>query len=965
MGAVSLSEQTGPREQLAERLRDLRARRRVTMAGLATRAELSRTLVSRVFNGHVVPSDHTLVSLAEALKAGPAELRELKSLRAAAAPKVRPRRPHEAFEERYRTYVVDRYGELTIVGLDLRHSDQSWPLDAAYLSLEMADVSEAASWRGFSRPDSLAFTSHEVRVVRAEQALAGRQRALVRGLAGSGKTTLLQWLAVTTAKGVPAPGLDHLEDMVPYVLPLRSLVRRGSLPAPEAFLDAMSCPFADTQPRGWTDEVLNSGRGLLLIDGVDEVPAEQRQAARAWLQGLLSAYSRSCFVVTTRPSAVPEGWLAKSSFAELIIRPMRGRDTDVFITRWHEAAGGRTGGDQALVVLREKMRDAVRFQRELAQLATTPLMCALMCALHRDRRGHLPQGRMELYEAALSTLLDRRETERGIETPEGIHLSERQSIQLLQRLAYWMVVNRQTEMLKDIALRTVDAQLPAMPGLHGKTDAETVLSHLINRSGILRQPTADTIDFVHRTFQDYLGAKACIEAGDFPLLLDNAHDDQWEDVIRMSVSHARPKERALLLNELTARGNTRKQGKRLHLLAMACLEYATEVESEVQAQVRLNAASLLPPRSYRDARVLAQYGPVILDLLPGPEGLDPYEAEAVVTTAATVGGPPAFVLLKRFRSHPHPMVQRSLADAWSAFDTQDFATEIIEHLPDQRMELTIDSPAQFEVAERLGRDCHVRVGRYLSLDRVVRQPSRDSVVAITVSDSLGLSSLDLLSACPRLHTLKISGAAIVDWAPLRETTVKHLVLSKLDGCRLGSLRRLDTIEKVTMGVPRTYDNVLGTPVPPNITELRLSGAEGRKDFLVGVSRLRRLSHLSVDVPKPSAREFADIAALGNLKQLQLIRLQPGVLSHVPPVSKVEHLILNAPQGALPAAALVRRAFPGLRLLSILADHRPVDVSSLAEWPGLRIHVHDASSVSGVGALPPELLTITPQPRSAP
>jgi hypothetical protein len=53
-------------------------------------------------------------------------------------------------------------------------------------------------------------------------------------------------------------------------------------------------------------------------------------------------------------------------------------------------------------------------------------MCALVCALHRDRRGHLPHSRMELYQAALSMLLVRRDRERSIDVPEGIQLTEHQ-----------------------------------------------------------------------------------------------------------------------------------------------------------------------------------------------------------------------------------------------------------------------------------------------------------------------------------------------------------------------------------------------------------------------------------------------------------------------------------------------------------------------------------------------------------
>ncbi len=49
-----------------------------------------------------------------------------------------------------------------------------------------------------------------------------------------------------------------------------------------------------------------------------------------------------------------------------------------------------------------------------------------------------------------------------------------------------------------------------------------------------------TLDFVHRTFQDYLGARYAVEEGHLDVIAGRADDTQWEDVIRMAVAHARP-----------------------------------------------------------------------------------------------------------------------------------------------------------------------------------------------------------------------------------------------------------------------------------------------------------------------------------------------------------------------------------------------------------------------------------------
>ncbi|WP_330174444.1 NACHT domain-containing protein [Streptomyces sp. NBC_01498] len=497
------------------------------------------------------------------------------------------------FEERYARYITDKHGKLSIFGLELSHGLQNWRLDVAYLSLDV--VGDATG----TIPTRLS----------ADQVLAGHNRVLLRGVAGSGKTTLVQWLAVSTTQ---KDQLD-LYGLVPFVLPLRTLTRGGAaLPAPDEFLSAVDCPIAALQPAGWFDRVLRAGRGLILIDGIDEIPEDDRNDARRWLQELISAYPRNRWLVTSRPSAVREHWLSGDDFAEADLAPMSRDNIADFVNRWHKAAGI---SDQ---YARELLR-AVRAKQDLGRLATNPLMCGLICALHQDRRGYLPEGRKEIYDAALSMLLFRRDRERGVYKPGSIRIGEAHHIQLIQKLAYWMIRNGRSEMDRADAVDLLAQTLPTMPKVAEQGTAEEIYRHLLIRSGLLREPSVHSMDFIHRTFQDYLGAKAAVEGLDFDFLIANAHLDQWEDVIRMAVAHSRPTERTRLLTGLIRRDNVSAHGmNRLHLLAAACLEHATELDPEVRAEVQQRAGALIPPRSADQARALIEVGPVVLDLLPGP-----------------------------------------------------------------------------------------------------------------------------------------------------------------------------------------------------------------------------------------------------------------------------------------------------------------------------------------------------------
>ncbi|MDI6521246.1 large ATP-binding protein [Streptomyces sp. KO7888] len=564
------------------------------------------------------------------------------------------------FEERYADHITTRYGTLTIYGLDA--GTREWPLDTAYLSLE---ATRPQAGRGGSR-------GPEYPTVAAEQVLAGHDQVFLRGAAGSGKTTLVQWLAVTAASRVYDHGLPHLIGQVPFVLPMRRIVRPDAeLPLPGDFLRAVGCPVAGEQPPGWVERVLRARRGVLLVDGIDEVAGDRRAAARRWLRELVRAFPGNLWLVTSRPSAVPEDWLAAEGFSELVLAPMGREGVATFVRRWHRAAEVDESVGASLLA-------SVRGTPELTGLATNPLMCGMLCALHRDRRGFLPQDRRSLYEAALTMLLERRDRERELHGFDGVRLAYATQVQLLQKLAWWLIRNSRAELDRDEALGIVERSLPALD-LDGAGGGEEVYRALLLRSGLLREPAEGRVDFLHRTFQDYLGARLAVQEMDFGLLVGHADRDQWEDVILLALAHARPKEAEHMLRRLTELGTPRGT-----LLAAAGLRYAAEVEPGTRRHVEEGLATHVPPATKAAARDVAQAGgDLVLSLLPGPDGLDDDTAFRVVQTAAHLHSEAALQFLSRFRDHADSFVGTQLAAAWHGFDRDQYAREILAHLPTQ------------------------------------------------------------------------------------------------------------------------------------------------------------------------------------------------------------------------------------------------------------------------------------------
>ncbi|MFF9091057.1 NACHT domain-containing protein [Streptomyces sp. NPDC014991] len=760
----------------------------------------------------------------------------------------RPDAQDLAFERRYLPYVADRHHHITIYGIDLRDSPDRWPLEVAYLSLE-ATAAEDTVRDGTGRPP---LTTGRLP---AEDALAGGSRVLLRGDAGSGKTTLVQWLAVTAARDA---------DRIPYVLPLRTLIRTGPLPAPAGFLGAVNCPL--TPPEGWTDRVLTAGRGLVLLDGLDEIPAADRHRTRDWLRSLLAAYPGNAWLLTSRPTAVRSDWLAPEGFQELTLAPMRRPEVATFVHRWHEAARAPEYEGPLL--------DSLRTKRDLARLATNPLMCGLICALHRERRGYLPTGRKELYDAALTMLLARRDRERGMGAVDGVELGEEVQLELLQRLAYALVLSGRTEMDLGTAEGIVERSLPSVASAAGQGDAPTVLRAVLLRSGLLRQPSDGVVDFVHRTFQDYLGARYAVEEGHLDVLAGHADDTQWEDVIRMAVAHARPRERATLLRRLLSRDTPR-----LTLLALACLEHAAALEPGVRAEVEARAEALIPPGTTEEARVLAEAGPLVLELLPGPAGLTTEQARGVAVTASLLGDEEpdtALAVLRRFRDHPDLGVRRQLVGTWGRFDAGEYATEVLDRLERTDLVLTCESVDQ--------RDCLARMRPWHRLQLTGPHLVEDIVAALPATGqvtTLGLMANGLLTDCAALlafgslSDLHLAGCpAATGLHHLADLPLTNLVLSRVgDVTGLGSLRSLTRLSVSGVRLPGT-DLTHSLPVDAPLESLYLGGGSFAGTGLRGLEKWTSVRTLSLELS--GADDFDPVPELPHVRTLVLYGIDDSV-----------------------------------------------------------------------------------------
>ncbi|MET9507603.1 NACHT domain-containing protein [Streptomyces flavidovirens] len=899
-----------------------------------------------------------------------------------------------AFEQRYLAHMAKKHSKLTIYGIDLSNSPGKWPLDAAYLSLEATaaphDVDDVDNLARVLRDSHDRYRDHgrllagridwaqarggvrtgETEAIPrrlfeprpADQALADHERVLLRGEAGSGKTTLIQWLAVSAARRHSADRMAYLHDRVPFVLPLRTLTRHGErLPAPKDFLAAVGSPLAGEQPTGWESRVLATGRALVLVDGIDEIPEAERSRTRAWLSDLIDAYPGNRWLVTSRPAAVREDWLADEGFTELTLSSMSRADVAAFIKRWHAAA--RTGSqdeDAALVSYERQLLAAVRAKPDLGRLATNPLMCGLICALHRDRRGFLPLGRKDLYTAALSMLLVRRDRERDMGVPE---LREEPQIQLLQRLAYWLIRNGRTEMDRTRAESIIADTLPAVPEVAALGDAKAVFTHFLHRSGLLRQPGPGTVDFIHRTFQDFLGARAAVDEGDFGVLVGHAADDQWEDVIRMSVAHARPRERAGFFTDLLAYGDSHADAAvrtRVHLLAAACLEDAAELSPAVRQEVEHRAAALIPPADPQAARELAAAGPVILDLLPGPEGLDERTAARVVIAASHVTSDRAIPYLARFAGHKDPRVRAQLIWSWARFDTSAYAEEVIAHIDSTGVYFTATTDEHLASLRALGTRPMLDARGDLSAHALRTYTAEASLTLARIRENPSLRDLSFLRGQSGLSGLFVSECPrLADLTGLDGLPLHMLTLDRIGDAALTPLSSLECLETLTLMGDEIRWSMRDLSSRAPFESLNLQEAAGPADGLCGLrtyGETLETLYLGFRCTPQDPEEWAEISRLPKLSTLSatgdFLARAPQALTIAP----VTDFWLHSETPG-PSLDRVPELFPHLTELMLTAPgQEPFDVTPLASLSGLQV-IHfprDTHTVHGLDLLPEDI-----------
>ncbi|NUS42350.1 MAG: NACHT domain-containing protein [Mycobacteriaceae bacterium] len=328
---------------------------------------------------------------------------------------------------------------------------------------------------------------------------------MVIGAPGSGKTTLLRHVALLACRK------RYGRRTVPVLLSLREHVDAIARDESADLAELAAAAGPKQLPADWFRSRLEHGRCVVLLDGLDEMPARRRVATLKWAQRQIHDYARNHFVVTSRK----HGYAPAAIDAATVLQTCQFTPAQSarFAHAWYQSAKG-SDAEAAEFLAKVDSHAALR------ALAVNPLLLTMMVNVHRERQS-LPDSRVQLYREICEVLLWRRREVKKLPATFG----QRSQQHVLQALALAMML--MPDRVRELPERR--AREIVAPVLSRIDDAPPAAAFLTTaaQDGMLIRPEPDVIMFAHPTFQEFLAALEIHDRGRVDILADNVEDDWW------------------------------------------------------------------------------------------------------------------------------------------------------------------------------------------------------------------------------------------------------------------------------------------------------------------------------------------------------------------------------------------------------------------------------------------------------
>lgn len=478
----------------------------------------------------------------------------------------------------YYLALLRAYGYIRLLGLPQLKDNPDIPIESLFVEPEFSQQLIPPDQQIDQWPPRISVT----------EAFLTYPRIVVLGDPGIGKTSLMQWVIAQFCRSGASALQASLGPLVPMPFVLRELALTPDLDWDKLLGLFLSQPAPEklrADPR-LCEQLLATGQAMILLDGLDEVSAEEtRKALRsAVVQGILR-YNTCRWIMTSRvvgydrtpfhfashnltPFRLPTMADARLDWADapyspadakllqvlggkslnlntmvsnitsarselLYLAPFNDSQIERLVRNWYaerEADPNKRN---------ESIKDLLRGIREHSgteKLARIPNLLTMMALIHRVR-ARLPQGRVNLYSDIADAYLQTIDEFRGIHEV-GYTLAQKKH--WLARVAFEMQRRRREEprlgggeneapgILADRAevLAWLADIIEVVEPTERELAATTFLDYLQRRTGLFLERSPGRFSFLHLSFQEYFAACYLAEEVTGPDWLDKGYDRQ-------------------------------------------------------------------------------------------------------------------------------------------------------------------------------------------------------------------------------------------------------------------------------------------------------------------------------------------------------------------------------------------------------------------------------------------------------
>ena len=495
---------------------------------LARQARVSRPTVSRLLNGHPV-DPWTLRSVCDALGVE-VDAVELKT----AAAKEVGGYDLEELRELVAPDIERRCGTMRV--LDMERPIEVGSIYTAVNVLERLTAnlrcSEGELLGQITGGEAFSFDRFGLTRVRQKrvpglEAMERNPALMVLGKPGAGKTTFLKYLAIACLSG------KCMGDRIPIFVTLKEFIEAPEQPSILEFIaDAWESCGVDKSLDVVT-EVLKSGQGLVLLDGLDEVPPEDQNRALFEIRYLGDRYSESNIVATCRIAAKEYIF---ERFVEVEVADFSDQDIQQFVTNWFTAK-------QDLPKIKPLI-ERLESEKPVKELASSPLLLTLLCLVFGEA-GDLPSNRAGLYKEGVDLLLKKWDGKRNIRRDVIYQkLSTQRKENLLGQLALATFQRGEYFFKQRVAEEQILTYIRNLPGAKEdpealRVDSEQVLKAIEAQHGLLVERARGIYSFSHLTFHEYFTAKEIADQQDWGIVASHLTQTAWHEVVLLTAGSAR------------------------------------------------------------------------------------------------------------------------------------------------------------------------------------------------------------------------------------------------------------------------------------------------------------------------------------------------------------------------------------------------------------------------------------------